>query len=135
MTLRECTALLAPVALVLGAELDEADYRAYHRVLEDVPTRLLLEACNVVSRTPRGRYEPKFPTAPSFRAMAEQQRQKLAAMLQYEPCAACEHNCGWMPTGDGRVTRCQCWHAHQAKLASGGLSKPLALPAGEEVEA
>lgn len=134
MTLAECTKLLTPVALAVGHELDDADFRAYFHSLRDVPVPFLAVACDRAMKTPRGAYESKFPTAPKLREWAEVARQAASRAQPYVPCVACEDTCGWVPLPDGRVTRCRCWYAHQAKLASGGLVTPLALPAAELVE-
>lgn len=135
MTLHECTKLLARLAVTLRAELDEPDFRAYHRALDDVPVELLAAACQLAAQAPRGKFEPRFPTAPKLREFAERARQQASGSKKWEPCDECQH--GWVlsPHADGRVTRCACWRAHQARITAGGLSTPLALPAPEEVEA
>lgn len=139
MTIRECTALLAPMAVALGAELDEPDYRAYHRALQDVPTSLLTAACAHATRAPRDRYAPRMPTAPMLREYAEHARRTAIAASPWHPCEACLDSPRWVPVveADGvRMTRCACWTAYQARIAAIGLATPLLVAAAPvEVEA
>jgi hypothetical protein len=132
VTLQECTALLTPLVLALGAEMDQPTFRAYHRVLEDVPTNLLQAAVDHASRTARF-----FPRAPELRALAEQARRRLSDLQPFQACAQCAS--GWVERevdGVPRMVRCACWQAHQQRLSQAGVSlTPLALPAGDEAEA
>lgn len=138
MTLHECTKSLSHLAFELGVELDPRSIRAYHVALGDVQAALLESACHTVTVTPPNRYEPRFPPPAKLRRLCEEARVKASQALTWTPCEACADQHGWVPIiidGVSRLTRCDCWHAHQARIAAGGLSTPLALPAAEEVEA
>ena len=135
MTLEECTTVLAPAAIALGARLDVPTFRAYHRALQDVPLSLLEAALETAQRTPREPYEPAFPPARRLRALAEQARHALIAAHPYEGCCECEDQRGWRTVthADGAIVeRCPGFRRHQEKLAQLGLgSMPLALPAAQ----
>lgn len=140
MTLQECTVLLAEVAVTLGCRVDAVTYRAYHRALQDVPLELMRAGCDLAVRLPKDPYAPKWPTAPTFRAFAEQARQAWLKAHPFEPCASCAENAGFIETRDAkgyiRLARCECWKVHQARISAAGMSTQLALPpAREEVEA
>lgn len=128
MTLQECTALIAPLALALRAEIDQPTFRAYHRVLEDVPANLLRLAVDQAAKSGN----PFFPKAGELRAMAEAQRLALSASVKFMGCLKC-HESGWVtvvdPGGVRRVQRCACWKDHLDRLSALGCSTPLALPA------
>ena len=139
MTLEDCTTILTELAITLGARMDVPTYRAYHRALEDVPAPLLEAACDAAGRTPRGAYEPTFPTPAKLRAMAESCRQALVAAHPYRPGECCGGT-GWQQAiEDGLiwVARCTCWQAHQQAIVALGIGSPLLLPAAvaPEVEA
>jgi hypothetical protein len=131
MTLQECVAILAPVALACRAEVDEPTFRAYHRVLADVPAALAEAGLYLIIKSGDG----FFPPAPKVLLAAEQARQQLIQAHPYEGCAECEATKGWTAISDGNVTRlqrCACFHRHQEFLAAFGATRPLALPAGSE---
>ena len=137
MTLETCTHILTALAITLGARMDVPTYRAYHRALQDVPAPLLEAAADAAGRTPRGAYEPTFPTPATLRAMAESCRQALVAAHPYRPGACCEGS-GWQGvTEDGaaKVKRCACHQAHQKALLALGLGSPLLLSAAQPPEA
>ena len=140
MTLKECSALLTPVAVALGVQVDAPTFRAYHRALQDVPVGLLQAACDYALRAPRVPYEPRWPTAPTFRQWAEHARQVWLKANPWTACEACDTNGGFIEARDERgvprLARCACWRAHQQRIASAGMSEPLALPpARDEVSA
>ena len=136
MTLKECTAILTPLALALRADMDAPTYRAYHRALDDVPLALLEAAVGQAMRV----NSPFMPKPGELRAMAETRRKELMAAHPYERCAACNHTgtVRLMPANYDRglppkYGRCQCWHTHQKRIELLGIgTEPLSLPAGVE---
>lgn len=132
MTLQECTALLTPLALACKTEMDAPTYRAYHKVLKDVPARLAEAGIEQLTQTglPYG-----MPTAPAIRAAAEQARKAFIAAHPWEACIDCEETPGWCAViidGVTRMQRCRCKDRYQAQLAEQGVtSSTLALPARE----
>jgi hypothetical protein len=135
VTLAECTALLAPVAVTLGVQVDAPTFRAYHRALADVPLPLLQAACEAAQRAPREPYEPRWPTAPTFRRLAEQARQAWLAARPWEPCEACAESPRFVETlvdGVPRLSRCPCWTAHQRLIDAAGIQTQIALPPARE---
>jgi hypothetical protein len=134
MNLHECTIALATLAKALGATLDGPTFRAYHQALSDVPAGVFEAACMVAARAPRQPFEPKFPTAPTLRQLAEGARRDVVDRMKWAPCEACIDQHGWVTRDDGRVERCACWKAHQQRIATTGLATPLALPAPEPAE-
>lgn len=138
MTLEDCTKILTPLALTLGTRMDVPTFLAYHLALQDVPAPLLEAAAAAAGRTPRGAYEPTFPTPAKLRSMAESCRQALVAAHPYRPLEACCNFTGWQNiANDGVlfVTRCTCWQAHQQQIAALGIGSPLLLSAGVAPEA
>jgi hypothetical protein len=136
MTLKECTAILTPLALALRAEMDAPTYRAYHRALDDVPLPLLEAAVNQAMRV----NSAFMPKPGELRAMAEVRRRELMAAHPYERCADCNHtgtvrllSADWERGLPPKYGKCKCWHTYQKRLEALGIShEPLALPAGVE---
>jgi hypothetical protein len=136
MTLQECTAMLTEAAMALRADVDDPTFRAYHRVLADVPARLMQAAVDAALQEPTLRF---LPAAPDWKGRCEVQRRRLLALHPYEPCA----KCNWI--GQVRISAvgmvpirygpCACRTAHESRMEALGLpSKPIAaLPptAGE----
>lgn len=131
MTLQECTALLAPVALACRADFDEPTFRAYHAVLKDVPA-MLMEAAIQDLQTSGLRF---VPTAPEFLASSERQRRRLLALHPWDGCADCEDQRGYRTrigeAGQKTVERCPCRARHASRLTDMGIAEPLALLPGE----
>lgn len=126
MTLQKCTAILAPLALALRADMDAPTFKAYHRALSDVPVPLLESAVAAALRVD----SPFMPRPGELRAMAEVRRRELLAAFPYERCAAC-HYIGTVRTGTvgGKPVygRCSCWATYQKQIEAMGISeKPLA---------
>lgn len=132
MTLKECTAVLMPLALALRADMDAPTFRAYHRSLEEIPLALLEAAVVKAMQRP----SPFMPKPGELRALAEERRKELIAAHPYERCAECNH------TGIVRLERadpwagkppkygkCKCWERYQTRLGLLGIgTEPLALP-------
>ena len=136
MTLQECTAVLAPFALALRADVDDPTFRAYHRVLKDVPAALFQAAVDAVALEPDIRF---LPTAPELRGRCERTRHALLQAQPYEGCCDCEHGPGWQTVTDGnmqKVQRCPCWTRYLLKLARLGIGTSLstARPSFRELE-
>lgn len=137
MTLQECTALIAPIALACRTEMDEPTFRAYHRVLKDVPAVLLEAALDDAARSglPYG-----LPGAPVLLTACERARRARVAMLPWSACEDCEHSPGLRSVLVGGVKsaeRCPCKAKHRARLEAMGLLHEVAeLPhevgAGDE---
>jgi len=133
VTLKECTAILTPLALALRADMDAPTFRAYFRALEDVPVALLEHAVNVAMRSE----SPFLPKPGELRALAETRRREVLAAHPYERCAAC-HYVGTVRVGTqgGKPVygRCACWTAYQKRIEALGIGeKPIAaLPAARE---
>lgn len=126
MTLKELIALLTPFALAMRWELDAPTFRAYHRQLAHIPAKLFDAALEKAGRQPR-----RFPpTAPELAALAEEVRLEWRASLQWVPCALCSAQ-GWVEReveGITRAVRCDCWKAHQARVAELDVpAQPVAL--------
>ena len=136
MTLQECTALLAPLALALRADMDDPTFRAYHRALSDVPVNLLQAAVDHAMRS----NSAFLPRPGELRALAERARLELSFRLKFEGCAQC-HGTGWeqvLINGVPRAQRCQCWKAHQSRLEREGVTlQPVAqlIAGGDEPDA
>jgi hypothetical protein len=136
MTLKECTAILTPLALALRAEMDTPTYRAYHRALDDVPIPLLEAAVNQAMRV----NSAFMPKPGELRAMAEVRRRELMAAHPYERCADCNYTgtvrllpADWERGLPPKYGKCRCWQTYQKRLEALGIShEPLALPAGVE---
>lgn len=131
MTYHQVTELLAPLAVALGVDFDEASFDAYHRALRDIPLAFLVGAVNRAAKTPRDRFEPRFPTAPKLREWAEETRLDASKAHAWRPCTACQFTPRFVEGEDGRMKRCDCWRDHQKRIESIGLSMPLALPPAE----
>lgn len=135
MTLQECTAMLTPLALALRAEMDDASYRVYHRVLKDVPIRLMELA--IESMLDSG--AEFMPGAPKLKAECEKFRRQWLAANPHEACAECEGQRGFRTilgrSGQSVVERCPCVSRYHAKLEELGMRAALALmPAEERIE-
>lgn len=131
MTLQECTALLAPIVVAFRAEFDDPTFRAYHRVLKDVPAALLDAAVDELVQS-GARF---MPTAPELLTATERTRRRLLALHPYDGCAECEGHIGWreIVAGNGQpmVDRCPCKGRWQQRLTGIGLIEPLAQLPGE----
>lgn len=131
MTLQECTAMLTPVALAMRADFDAPTFRAYHRVLKDVPAHLAEDAIQAIV-TAGAEF---MPTAPKILQAAERLRRQLIAALPWSPCADCEDFPGFrkvMVEGSSQETRqkCPCKARHRSMLQERGLLEAFAeLPA------
>ncbi len=130
MTLQECTALLTPFAVGIGAAVDTAMFNAYARVLKDVTPPLLARALEL--------YENEgvrfLPGAPEMKAKCEIARRQLLAVHPYEGCADCEQSKGFIDVKvDGKwySQPCPCKARHAAKLARLGIGAPVAQIAAE----
>lgn len=128
MTLQECVAILAPLALALRAEMDDPTFRAYYRVLKGAPARLLDAAVDSLLTT-----ELRFmPTAPELLAASEHTRRRLVEAHPHSGCIDCEESRGWVPidvNGVQRVRRCPCFARWQQKLEQMGVTmQPLSMP-------
>lgn len=131
MTLQECTALLTPLALALGRDVDGPTFRAYHKRLEDVPVRLAELAIVQLDHEGALRF---LPSAPEIRAASEKVRRQQLALHPYDGCAECEMQPGWRNVITERgsaVEKCPCKGRHQEKLASLGLLEAVGLLPGE----
>lgn len=130
----EFVAVLEPLRVALRAEMDRAGWEVYFRALADIPRPLLEEAVSRLLREDR----QFFPKVTELRAAAERVRLSLRTAMTFEPCDRCELSPGWaaiLVDGVPRVTRCDCWKAHQQRIAAlGAGSEPLALPASRESE-
>jgi hypothetical protein len=132
MTLKECTAILTPLALALRADMDAPTYRAYHRVLEKVPSAVLQTAVDRAMALS----SPFFPKAGELLAGCEERRKEIMAAHPYERCSAC-HGFGKVKIADGsippRYRNCECYERYQRRLEDLGISdQPLALPAARD---
>lgn len=129
MTLQECTALLTPFALALRADVDDPTFRAYHRVLEDVPAALLEAALVTESRKPELRF---LPTAPQLLGACELARRRILALHPWSACSECEDSPRFRPVlveGKAYVQKCPCVDRHRQRLAFMGVGDPIcALP-------
>ncbi len=130
MTLEDCTQLLTPLALAMRVQMDVPTFRAYHRVLENVPTALAHMGLKALQDSGL-RF---FPTAPEIQAAAERSRRQQLALQQWEPCAECEDTPKWralLIDGVSRLERCPCVERHKSLLATRGLLAPIAALPGE----
>lgn len=131
MTLEECVALLTPLALAMQKAIDGPTFRAYHRLLKDVPASLADQALTDLSDGGL-RF---FPTAPDIQTAAEKVRRRLLALHPYDGCIECEGHKGMREirsaAGQLTVQPCPCKARWQARLASMGALAPLALLPGE----
>jgi hypothetical protein len=131
MTLQECTALLTPLALAMRADVDDPTFRAYHRILKDVPATLAQAALDDLT-TNGMRF---MPSAPEILNGAEKARRRLLALNPYEGCAECEFQRGFRnvltPAGQKTVEACPCKARHLEKLDRMGLRNGIAMLPGE----
>lgn len=131
MTLEECTALLTPLALALRADMDGPTFRAYARVLKDVPVALADRALTDLSVSGL-RF---MPSAPEILTASEQVRRRLLALNPWDGCAECEEQRGFRTIigegGQPTVEPCPCKARHLEKLGRMGLREPIALLPGE----
>jgi hypothetical protein len=130
VTLQECTALLAPLALAMRTDLDEPTFKAYHRVLRDVPAHLAASALDALTQEGL-RF---FPTAIEIQGAAERVRRALLAAHPYEGCVECDHQRGYRTiavNGQKTVGPCPCKARHRAKLERLGVADPIAALPGE----
>jgi hypothetical protein len=129
MTWEEFKEHTLPLAVQLGAEWDAPTWKLYYRAVKNIPMALYVAAVTQAAET-----RSRMPSAAQLRDLAEAGRQALLTANAFVACEQC-NGTGWdtvMVDGVSRVSRCQCWRAHQQKLADMGVSsKPLALPAGE----
>lgn len=130
MTLAECTAILAPFAVACRADFDEPTFKAYHRVLQHVPSTLLEAALEGLMKD-GVRF---FPTAPELLTASEKARRQQLALDPWMPCCECEDTPRWraLTYPDGvRMEHCPCVARHRAMQAEKGLSEPIAALLGE----
>lgn len=127
MTLKECTAILAPLAIELRVDLDAPTFRAYHRSLQDVSAGLLDAAVDTVRRTPRGQYEPVFPDARRLREYADKARTAMLNSVPKPDCQVCG-NTGWRSVADRTVEACDCKREYRERLSALGLGPALVQP-------
>jgi hypothetical protein len=128
MTRKEFKSIIEPVAVSMRADFDEPTWLTYYAALKDVEPGLLRAAALKVAQS----ISPFFPKPGELRALAEQARVDLSAARKFVACDDCSGS-GWETfiddNGISRVRRCPCWHAHQQRLADGGLSSPIHLEA------
>lgn len=131
MTLQECTALLVPIALARRAEMDEPTFRAYHRVLKDVPVMLAQAALETMEKAGL----EFMPTAPKILHASEIARRQMLALHPYDGCAECDQQRGYRTIfgmdGQKAVERCPCLARHREKLEGLGILSPFAALPGE----
>lgn len=131
MTLEECVALLTPLALALHKPIDVPTFRAYHRILKDVPVGLADQALTDLSKSGL----VFMPTAPEIQAASERVRRRLLALNPYDGCAECEGHIGMREVrsaaGQLTVEPCPCKVRWQSRLAGMGLREPIACLPGE----
>jgi hypothetical protein len=133
MTLQECTAILAPLALALRTDIDDPTFRVYHQDLRDLPGPLLQAAAHVARRDPERKF---FPTVPELRALCQQCRVAILEAHPYRPGECC-NGTGWLESEPNGVTfakRCDCWRRwvnEVNELQSGRRVERAQLPAGE----
>lgn len=135
MSERDFAMALAMLAEAFGEKgLTPVRIEAYHRSLSDIPMPVLNHAVGLAIKGSRF-----FPRVAELRKWCEQARIELRGALKHEPCAVCEQSPGWAAVlidGIPKVTRCQCWKAHQAKVEALGVgNQPLALPAAVDDDA
>lgn len=136
MTYAEMVGILGPVALAIRNAVDELTFRAYHRVLKDVPTALLRAAADAALEDASLRF---FPPATDWKGRCEAQRRKLLALHPFEACSAC-HGVGQVRTSAVGVVPiiygpCRCRVEYQERLERLGIpQQPIAkqLTAGED---
>jgi hypothetical protein len=131
MTVKECTAILGPVALAMRAPMDEPSFRAYARVLKDIAPALLELALDDVLKGGA----QFMPSAPELLTACELTRRRLLALHPYDGCAECEDQRGYRTvlnaTGQKTVEKCPCKARHLERLAGMGLADPVAALPGE----
>ena len=131
MTLADCTEVLGQLAVAMRVDMDTPTFKAYHRVLKDVPVALLGHALTDLAKGGL-RF---FPTAPEILTAVEKTRRVMLALNPYDGCADCEGHIGYrsvliegcQPT----VERCPCKARHLERLATMGLREPVAALPGE----
>lgn len=132
MTLEELKAALIPVALALRADFDGPTQRAYHRVLKDTPTPLVVAALEQLIDTGL-RF---MPNASEIQVAAEKARRQLLAAHPYEGCAECEAQRGFRTVltegGQKTVETCPCKARHRQRLEQMGALTALVTLPGEE---
>lgn len=126
MTLKECASILGPIALAFRADVDEPTFRAYHRLLKDVPPGLLEAGIEILLDAGQ-RF---FPSAVELQQGAERARRNLLAAYPYEGCAECEEQRGFRTltaaNGQKTVQPCPCKRRHLERLEGMGLRSSLA---------
>ena len=126
MTLQEMTIIVAPVAFAYRVDADDVTFRAYHRVLKDVPPGLL-EAGILLLVDAGQRF---FPTAVELQQGAELARRHLVAAHPYDGCSECEDQRGYRSIlgahGQKTVEPCPCKARHAARLEQLGLRAAVA---------
>jgi hypothetical protein len=132
VTLKECVALLTPLALAMRVDLDQPTFRAYHALLKDIPIILGQAALEDLSSSGL----TFFPTAPEIQRASEKARRRLVALHPYEGCIDCEGQIGFRPVlKDGRPTNtvvpCECKARHQMRLSEIGVLEPVSQLPGE----
>lgn len=131
MTWEEFKEHTIPLAVQLGAEWDVPTWKLYHRAVKEIPLSFYVAALQKAAES-----RSKMPSAAQMREFAEAERKAILTTHTFVACEQC-NGTGWATVttnGEQWVSRCQCWKAHQAKLAEFGVtSKPLALPAAREM--
>lgn len=131
MTIDECVALLTPLALALRVDMDVPTYRAYAKVLKDVPVQLADHALTELSASGL-RF---MPSAPEILTASEKARRRLLAQYPYTGCAECEEQRGYRSvlgsSGQPTVEPCPCKNRWLERLGRMGAREPLALLPGE----
>lgn len=131
MTLDDTVRMLTPAALAFRVDIDGPTFRAYARVLADVPANLA--EIGLGSLMASGRVF--LPSAPEILVAAEQARRQLLALHPYEGCAECEDQRGYRTvtsqSGQPVVQPCPCKARHRERLESMGLHAVVAQLAGE----
>lgn len=131
MTLKECTLVLGPFVIAIGADFDDIRFKAYHRVLKDVSPALLEVALEDVTKS-GARF---MPGAPELLAVCEKARRRLLALHPYDGCAECEGHPGYRnvltDAGQPTVERCPCKGRWQERLSGMGALEPISLLPGE----
>lgn len=132
MTLDECTVLLTPFVLACRVDFDVPTFKAYHRILKDVPATVAEAALEQLSRAGSA----FMPSAPEILIASERQRRQQLALHPWSPCAECEDFPGYrkvLTMAGQQETRekCPCKARHRAWLEDHGLAQALADLPGE----
>jgi hypothetical protein len=131
VTIEETVAVLTPLALAMRADFDAPTFKAYQRILKDVPANLAQAALDDLT-TNGLRF---MPSASEILNASEKARRRLLALNPYEGCAECEFQRGFRnvltPAGQKPVEACPCKARHLEKLGRMGLRDGIAMLPGE----